>query len=193
MKTSRYLLLLLIGLAQPCFSESLQWELPIVLGATREAVHDRLGPPQEILSAASVREKYPELEGEIGGVNNEYFYSSGLVTRVHNNKVFGITINAHAAPRGWVVYQGKIVNGVTLSDTYDSIVKKLGKPTKVEEEIIEESKSNLNQPVVFPAERRCYWRADTYTVQINFLRQAQSVAEGNSVPRGAISSVLVYR
>ena len=194
MKISRVLMLLIVlGFSQAIFAASMQWQLPIELGATRDSVHDTLGPPKEIISAEAVREKYPEVAKTLGGTHNELFYSSGIVARFHNKKLYGITINSHGDYSGWIDYQGKIINGITLADMYDDTLKKLGEPSKVEDEPITESKDNLNKPVVFPAIRSCYWRTDEYTIQIDFLRQAQSRSKGVVSSLGSISAVLVYK
>lgn len=193
MKKLYTILLIALGFAQASFAVSMQWQLPIELGVMQDSVHDTLGPPKETISAEAMREKYPEVVKTLGGVHNEYFYSSGIVARFHNKKLYGITINSHGDYRGWIDYQGKIINGITLADTYDDTLKKLGEPTKVEDEPIIESKDNLNKPVVFPAIRSCYWRTDEYTIQIDFLRQAQSRSKGVISLLGSISTVLVYK
>lgn len=139
-----------------------------------------------------MREKYPDVAKTLGSIHNELFYSSGIVSRFHKNKLYGITINSHGSYRGWIDYKGKIVNGITLADTYNNVLQKLGEPTKVEDEPIIESKDNIDKPVIFPAIRSCYWRLKDFTIQIDFLRQAQSMSKG-IVPSGSISIVAVYK
>ena len=180
-------------IAQPCLAAPSTWGLPINLNDAQEAVHEKLGPPNEILNADEVKKLDPDAAKSVGRTNNEYFYSSGLVTRLHSGKVFGITINSHGDSPGWITYQRSIVNGVTLSDTYTSVVSKLGPPSKTELDEVSEMKGDLSKPVIFPAEKRCYWRLDGYMVQINFLVQAQSISEKSSAAAGSISTVFIYK
>jgi hypothetical protein len=193
MKAVNLAILSLVMSAQTALSAPVQWQLPVQLGTTRDSVHQTLGPPTETINRDSLRNQYPDLAEPIGDIDNEYFYSSGLVARFYGGRVFGLTINTHGDYRGWIDYKGKIVNGVALSDNYDAVLEKLGMPTKVEEDPIRESGDDLDNPVVFSAERRCYWRTDTYTVQIDFFLQAQSISETITAQRNSISVVYVYK
>ena len=194
MKSFLLTIVILFFLPDIGLSDTFEWQLPIQLGSTRNEVHDILGPPKETLSYESVKSKYPEVAETIKGIHNEYFYSSGLVVRFHNGKVFGITINSHDGGRkGWIVYQGSVVNEVVLSDSYDSSIKKLGQPIKSEEEKIYESGDSLDKPVVLPAVKSCYWRSDMYTIQIDFLMQAGSISEGHIAHRNSISIIFIYK
>ena len=112
--------------------------------------------------------------------------------RFDRDKLFGITLNTHSDYPGFLIYTGSVVNGVKLADTKEVILSKLGNPTKIEDDPLDQG-VDANVPVVWPKESRYYWRFTDYTVQVDFLRQAQKLDDRDTLPRNAVSLVQVYK
>jgi len=175
--------------------QSEEWGLPITLGQTSEEVRQVLGPPDDIVN--------PYAEARKAGLNPppseasltlQYFYSSGIVCRFDGNRLFGVTLTPVCDYKGFIPYSGAVVNGIKLTDSKDEILRKLGKETKIEEDQLEIG-TDRDKPVVWPAGTGYYWRRAGYTVQVDFLRQAQSVSHNPLVtrPKDSVSVILVYK
>lgn len=175
--------------------QSAGWGLPIKLGQTSGEVRQVLGIPNEIVNPNAVgREVSDRLPLPSPSVNLEYYYSSGIVGRYDTDKLLGLTLNPYSDYKGFIPYSGTIVNGIQLTDGKDEILRKLGKETKIEQDPLEVG-TDRDKPVVWPAESRYYWRRMGYTVQVNFLRQAQSVSEDPVLirPKHSVSVIQVYK
>ena len=193
-KTNRNLLLMfplaLSVLAIRCsIGRSPAYGLPITLGASFSEVREILGRPNEVV-------KPPKVLGEAAGqdIDNltlEYFYSSGIVGRFDREKLFGITLNTHSDYQGFLIYSGSVVNGVKLTDRKETILSKLGKPTKIEDDL--SMTVDPDVPVVWPKESRYYWRFADYTVQVDFLRQAQKLDDTHTLHKDDVSLIQVYK
>ena len=175
-----------------------EWGLPVKLGQSSAEVRQVLGIPNDVLSPEAVRDRYPDLSEHLQRtsptVSTEYYNSSGIFGIYDGGRLLGITLPPHADYKGFLPYVGTIVNGVKLTDTKQEILHKLGEPTKVEHDPLE-SGVDPNVPVVWPAESRYYWRKTGYTLQIDFLRQAQLISEKQALtsPKDAVSVIRVYK
>jgi hypothetical protein len=183
-KKTIFLLAILLVALRGALAED--WGLPVQLGATRDQVRAILGYPDVIIDASNSPFK--------DSLSLEYYRTRGLVGRFDSERLFGVTVNPTWTEnnRGWISYRGVIVEGITITDSQNEVLGKLGPPTKVEEDSIPEA-ADPDTPVVWPAQARYYWRRESYVVEVRFLRQAQSVAEGIVAARGSLSLVLVYR
>jgi hypothetical protein len=175
--------------------QSEEWGLPITLGQTSAEVREVLGTPNEIVNPYAEARKAglsPPLSE--ASLTLQDFYSSGIVCRFDGNRLFGVTLHPWSDYEGFIPYSSTIVNSVKLSDSKDEILRKLGKETKIEEDPLETG-TDRDKPVVWPAEARYYWRRSGYTVQVDFLRQAQSLDEKKHLtrPKDAVSVVQVYK
>jgi hypothetical protein len=179
--------------AQPRQSE--EWGLPITLGQTSAEVRQVLGTPNEIVNPyAEARKAGLSLPLSEASLTLQYFHSSGIVCRFDGNRLFGVTLNPWSDYKGFIPYSGAVVNSIKLTDSKDEILRKLGKETKIEEDPLEIG-TDRDKPVVWPAGTRYYWRRAGYTVQVDFLRQAQSISRDPLLnrPKDAVSVILVYK
>jgi hypothetical protein len=108
------------------------------------------------------------------------------------DRLTAITLHTYTGYKGFVPYAGNVVNGVKLADSEQTILKKLGTPTKVENDELA-SGADRDAPVVWPAESRYYWRFKDYGIQATFLNQAQSVSEEEHLtfPKDKLVSIVV--
>lgn len=174
-----------------------EWQLPVTLGSSRGDVHRKLGAPKEVFTYEAANAQAPQAAEKVFGLapnqSIEYYYASGLVGRYDRDHLFSITVMAHVDYRGWLEYSGAVVNGITLRDTRENVVRRLGTPTKVEEEQFLEG--NAATAAVFPASSRYFWRRDGHVVEIEFLRQPQLLDTKRNLvaPRDSITKIAVYR
>ncbi len=137
-------------------SVRVQWQLPVSLDQAKTDVRRVLGPPNETIPG-SLRAVSPEAAADFirsrPGQSLEYYYSSGLVGRYSSDRLFGITILARADYPGWIQRSGPIIGGVLVTDRREAVLRKLGPPSKVEDDSLD-GKANVDEPVVFPAESR---------------------------------------
>jgi hypothetical protein len=124
----------------------------------------------------------------------EWYYSSGIVGRFDHGKLFGVALPTFCDYEGFLVYSGQIVEGVKLTDNKESILKRLGKPAKIESDPLEKG-TEPNVPVVWPKESRYYWRFKDYTLEATFLEQAQSVSAVRHLtwPKDGLTSIYVKK
>src|SRR5579872_3058440 len=138
--------------------------LPVKLDSSIREVRKVLGEPTEGWK-----------KGEM--VTLESYYSRGIVAEFEHDRLFSITLNKDTAYRGFIPYAGTIINGVKLTDSKTSVLKKLGTPSKIESEELPDG-TDPSKPELFPLESKYYWRFKDYEVQAIFLNQAQAVSEG---------------
>jgi len=156
------LLIALFGLS--CHSDS-GYGLPVAIGMTGDQVSKIIGEPTEHYAV-------PDKDQQV----IRWYYSSGIVGIFDRDRLSRITLNVYSDYQGFLVYSGSVVNHVTLRDSKQIILQKLGHPTKVETDDLE-SGTNLDVPVVWPKEARYYWRSKDYLIEATFLLQAQAVSE----------------
>ncbi|MBZ5537771.1 MAG: hypothetical protein LAO31_17590 [Acidobacteriia bacterium] len=175
-----------------------EWRLPIKLGQSVEEVRQTLGSPNDKYSpykiARDIDPQLIELLSLSPSNTVEIYYSSGILCMYEGKVLYRITLNPISDYQGFLVYSGEIINGVRLTDSKDMILRKLGNPTKVEDDPIETG-NDLNVPAVWPAHSRYYWRKRNYTIEVDLLRQAQSIDESKGITRpiGSISLVTIYK
>ena len=160
-------------------------QLPVALGQSIDSVRKAIGTPTE---SVPLTPKSPE-------VIQEWYYSSGIVVDIADGKIAAITLHPHASFRGFLPYGGKIINDLTLADSRESFIQKLGAPIKTE---IEKGYKDPNEnapAAVWPAMQTLYWRHEGMVVEVRFLLEAQSVnrEEKTIRPEGAIDYLKLYR
>jgi hypothetical protein len=154
-----------------------KYGLPITLGSTSDEVRKVLGGPNDryrvpVESDTPDTIRNPDKNAKLF----EWYYSSGIVGTFDRDRLTAITLHTYTDYQGFLVYTGTVVNGVTLADSKQTILRKLGQPTKIESDALE-SGTNPDVPVVWPKESRYYWRFKEYLIEATFLNQAQSVSE----------------
>lgn len=169
--------------------------LPITLGSTSDEVRKILGGPTE-------RYRPPNANDTVETIRNpsndekvvEWYYSSGIVGAFDRNRLTAITLHTYTDYQGFLVYSGTVVNGIKLTDSKQTILSKLGKPTKIESDEFE-SRTDPDVPVVWPNESRYYWRFRDYAVEATFLNQAQSVSEKEKLtfPKDKLISIVLTK
>ena len=165
-----------------------EYGLPVKLDSSTSEVRKVLGAPTEGWN-----------KGEM--VTLESYYSRGIVGEFAHDRLFSITLNRDTAYRGFIPYAGTIVNGVKLTDSKTTVLKKLGTPSKIESEALPPG-TDPNKPELFPLESKYYWRFKDYEVQATFLNQAQAVSEGlvwrnagdgTSWPKDTLTAITVQK
>ena len=172
-----------------------QYGLPITLGSTSYEVRKALGGPTE-------RYRSPVAGDTAETIRNpgkdekviEWYYPFGIVAVFDRDRLTVITLHTYSDYQGFLVYSRAIVNDVRLTDSKQTIVSKLGKPTKIESDGLE-SGTDPNVPVVWPKESRYYWRFKDYLVEATFLNQAQSVNEKEKLtfPKDKLISITLTK
>lgn len=181
-----------IFLVSSCVRDS-PWELPIALGQSIEEVRAILGAPTEVITGGlATKERL--------GQAAEWHYSSGLVATYQDGRLSEVILFPYATYRGFLPYGGRIVNGLTLGDSRDEYVKRLGPATKSEQieeagDLLTGKKAAPNEPSVWPAREVLYWRLPQYVVEASFLMQSQAIdsSKGTVFPRGTIDYVKLYK
>jgi len=122
----------------------------------------------------------------------EWYYPAGIVAFFDHDRLAAITMHTYIGGKGFVPYAGNIVSGVTLADSKQTILKRLGTPTKVENDELA-SGTDRDIPVVWPAESIYYWRFKDYGMQATFLNQAQDVSEKEHLtfPKDKLVSIVL--
>jgi hypothetical protein len=146
-----------------CKDTTEEYGLPVKLDLSAGEVRNVLGAPTEAW------------KGEM--VTLEWYYSHGLEAGFEHDRLSSLTLYKDTNYRGFIPYAGTIINGVKLSDSKATVLKKLGTPSKVENEELPDG-TDPNQPERWPLEGKYYWRFKDYEVQATFLNQAQIVTEG---------------
>lgn len=196
-------LVIFTAIATACTSRSnSSWELPIIFGESIEQVRQLLGGPTYTIDLTRERSEcnVPCLIPFEPGDTEDWYYSSGIVANYQQGRVFRVTLHRHISYRGFLSYSGKIVEGISLNDTRENILHKLGEPTKVEEteelgDPISGKKTGPGVPAVFPAQEVYYWRRQNYTIEVQFLKQPQSVDKKRGIvwPKGEVMYIKVYQ
>src|SRR5580765_6953388 len=115
--------------------------LPIRLGATSAEVQKVLGKPTE-----TVGPENHEHAGHAGMSNtsvdhmtvDQWYDSAGLVGTFTGGKLTEIKIFPDTDYPNFVAYSGNIVKDITLRDIRRTVLEKLGRPTKIDDEPIAE-------------------------------------------------------
>jgi hypothetical protein len=141
-----------------------EYGLPVKLDLSIGEVRKVLGAPTEAWNKGDM-------------VTLESYYSRGIVAEFEHDKLFSITLNKDTAYRGFIPYAGTIVNGVKITDSKTTVLKKLGTPSKIESEALPPD-TDPTKPELFPLQSKYYWQFKDYEVQATFLNQAQAVSEG---------------
>jgi hypothetical protein len=172
-----------------------QYGLPITLGSTSDEVRKTLGGPTEryrppVASDTAETIRNPGKDGKV----IEWYYSSGIVGVFDRDRLTAITLHTYTDYQGFLVYSSAVVNDVRLTDSKQTIVSKLGKPTKIESDGLE-SGTDPDVPVVWPKESRYYWRFKDYLVEAAFLNQAQNVSEKEKLtfPKDKLISIMLTK
>jgi hypothetical protein len=180
-----------------CGCGTSRYGLPITLGSSSDQVRKILGGPNEVVKVTSIRRALRESGSDpslLPTTDNitEWYYSSGIAATFDRDKLFKIALLTHTSYSGFLAYTGTVINGVRLRDSKETILNKLGKPEKVEDDPLAEG-IDPDVPEVWPKESRYYWRSPDYVVQVDFLRQAQKVDDTHILRKGAIISIQVYK
>lgn len=200
----RVLLLVSLALTGGCNSRSIgSWGLPISLGQSSGEVRKTLGSPNGVIDDTLMdshgKDEADKWRRKNRSVNEEWFHSSGIVASIESNRLFKITLYRHADYRGFLPYAGSIVEGVNLNSSREMIMKKLGNPTKAEENAgVDLQMGKATDPhaaAVFPAQEIYYWRRSEYTIEALFLKQPQLMDEKAQLvlPKGELMYIKVYR
>jgi WD40 repeat protein len=177
-------------------SQLVGWGLPIKLGQTSADVSQALGKPTEIVNAAIMHRKTGDDYSDVFPAGRElrYYYSAGIVGAFEADKLVEIILNPRSDYKGFIPYSGAIVDNFKLTDAKDEILRKLGKESELKEDPLEAG-TDRDKPVVWPAETHYHWRRAGYIVEVDFLRQAQSVDEKKhlTMPKDSVAVVSVYK
>ena len=158
-----------------------EYGLPVTLDLSAAEVRNVLGAPTEAWET-------PHAETD----SLEWYYSRGIVGGFRHDKLSSVTLYKEVNYRGFIPYSGTIINGVKLTDTKAAVLKKLGTPSKVENEDVP-ADTDPDKPVRWPLESTYYWRFTDYEVRAAFLNQAQG--EGGTVasPKDTISDITIQK
>ncbi len=175
-----------------CSTESREYGLPIALGSTSDDVRRILGKPTERYGAPQIGDNGEVTLSQTGDKIVEWYYPAGIVAFFDHDRLTAITLHTYAGYKGFVPYAGHVVSGITLADSKPTILKRLGTPTKIENDELA-SGTDRDIAVVWPAEGRYYWRFKEYGLQATFLNQAQSVSkeEHLTFPKDKLVSFVV--
>jgi hypothetical protein len=123
----------------------------------------------------------------------EWYYSSGIIGTFDRDRLTAIELFAYdAGYSGLLVYSGSVVNDVKLTDSKQTVLRKLGRPTKIESDEVE---GDPDVAAVFPAESRYYWRYKDYLIEATFLNEAQSVDKEHHIifPKDMLTKIFVSK
>lgn len=180
------------------------WGLPIRFGQSVTEVRGMLGAPNEVIDAARMAEGGRELkekwEREHLGLSEEWYYSSGIVASFDHGRLFKVELYHYSDNPSFLTYAGKIVEGVSLNDSREDILRKFGTPTKIEQvkelgNLVTGKTAGPHAPAVWPAQEINYWRRQHYVVEVATLKQPQLVDEKQGIiyPEGAVIYIKVYQ
>jgi hypothetical protein len=152
---------------------------PIRLGATSAEVQKVLGKPSE--TVVPENDEHTGHAGHAGMSNksvdhvsvDEWYDSAGIVGTFTGGKLTEIRIFPDTDYPTFVAYAGSIVNDVTLRDVRKTVLEKLGRPTKIDDEPLAEG-TNPDTPVINPQRDRYFWSLNGFTLQVTFLQFSQS-------------------
>lgn len=171
--------------------------LPIRLGATSAEVQKVLGKPSETVVLEN-----DEHTGHAGMSNvsvdrmsvDQWYDSAGIVGAFTGGKLTEIRIFPDTDYPNFVAYAGNIVKDVTLRDVRKTVLEKLGRPTKIDDEPIAEG-TNPDTPVINPQQSRYFWSMNGFTLQVTFLSQPKLIRQAGPlvIPKDAIIAVIVSK
>ena len=192
------LALLLSGLVQ---AQS-PYGLPIRLGATSDEVQKVLGKPTETVVLED--DDHTDHAGmsnlsadhmNIDHVSIDKWYdSAGIVGNFTGGKLTEIRIFPDTDYPNFVAYPGNIVKDVTLRDTRKTVLEKLGRPTRIDDEPIAEG-TNPDTPVINPQQSRYFWTMSGFTLRVTFLSQPKLIRQAGPlvIPKDSIIAVIVSK
>ena len=139
------------------------------LGASSANVQRILGVPNFSFS-----------ESENEKRTDSTFLTHGIVGTFENDQLIRIAIPGGTqesdSQEGFLPYPGVIVRGLRITDDKDTILRTMGKPTKIESDGLPKG-TDAEVPVVWPKGSRYYWRLPECVVEVDFLDQAQLLDE----------------
>ena len=192
------LALLLSGLVQ---AQS-PYGLPIRLGATSAEVQKVLGKPTE--TVVPENDEHSEHAGmssrsvdhmSVDHMSVDQWYdSAGIVGTFTGGKLTEIRIFPDTDYPNFVAYPGNIVKDVTLRDTRKTVLEKLGRPTRIDDEPIAEG-TNPDTPVINPQQSRYFWTMSGFTLRVTFLSQPKLIRQAGPlvIPKDSIIAVIVSK
>jgi hypothetical protein len=171
--------------------------LPIRLGATPAEVQKVLGKPTE-----TVVPEYDEHTGHTGMPNmimdpmsvEQWYDSAGIVGTFTAGKLTEIRVFPDTDYPNFVAYAGRIVKDVTLRDVRKTVLQKLGRPTKIDDEPLAEG-TNADTPVINPQQTRYFWSMNGFTLQVIFLSQPKLIRQAGPlvIPKDTILAAIVSK
>ena len=175
--------------AQPSYG------LPIRLGATSAEVQKVLGTPTE--TVVPENDEHTGHTGHAGMSNmsvDQWYDSAGIVGTFTGGKLTEIRIFQDTDYPNFVAYAGSIVKDVTLDDIRKTVLEKLGRPTKIDDEPIAEG-TNPDTPVINPQQSRYFWSMNGFTLQVTFLSQPKLIRQAGPlvIPKDTIIAVIVSK
>jgi hypothetical protein len=181
------------------------WGLPVSLGQSAEQVRKVLGAPHDALdivhdkSSCGENPRCVETYDTSDGDRMEWYYSSGIVANYQHGKLFRVTLYPHLDDRGFLPYSERIIEGVSLSDSRENIIRKLGNPAKIEkiegleDNYMRRKKTSSGAPARNPDQEVYYWRRQHYTIEALFLAQPELWNHGVVWPKGELIYIKVYQ
>ena len=169
--------------------------LPIRLGATSAEVQKVLGKPSEMVVPEN--DQHSGHAGHAGMSNksvDEWYDSAGIVAAFTGGKLTEIKIFQDTDYPDFVAYAGNIVKDVTLRDNRKTVLEKLGRPTKIDDEPLAEG-TNPDTPVINPQQSRYFWSMNGFTLQVTVLSQPKLIRQAGPlvIPKDAIIVFIVSK
>ena len=176
--------------------------LPIRLGATSAEVQKVLGKPTE--TVVPENDEHSEHAGmssrsvdhmSVDHMSVDQWYdSAGIVGTFTAGKLTEIRVFPDTDYPNFVAYAGRIVKDVTLRDIRKTVLEKLGRPTKIDDEPLAEG-TNPDTPVINPQQTRYFWSVDGFTLQVTFLSQPKLIRQAGPlvIPKDTIIAVIVSK
>src|SRR5437016_3843862 len=142
--------LLLFGCDRLASQSISQYGLPVRLGSSPAEVRKVLGQPEA-----------SDQDGNETGPLVEWYDSSGIVGTFSKGKLISMMLPRDTVYPDFVSYARTIVNGVTLNDSKKTVLQKMGRPTKVEEEKLPDG-TNPDVPVGSAEQSKYSWRVKDF-------------------------------
>ena len=93
---------------------------------------------------------------------------------------------------GFIPYAGTIINGIRLTDSKTTVLKKLGAPGKVESGDLPEG-TDPDKPVRWALDSKYYWQFKDYEAKATFLNQARTVGGGVVWPKDTLTEFTIQK
>jgi hypothetical protein len=125
---------------------------------------------------------------------DQWYDSAGIVGAFTGGKLTEIRIFPDTDYPNFVAYAGSIVKNVTLRDLRKTVLEKLGRPTRIDDEPIAEG-TNPDTPVINPQQTRYFWSMDGFTLQVTLLSQPKLIRQAGPlvIPKDTIIAVIVSK